>query len=209
MYSSRRARELSALYGLSPPLHPSQLHPSTFFGSVGQSTVGLVDRSKAMESNLRGHMGRKLIGDENKLDRLSIVLDLLLPSNVLSRENMAVFIISPFFFLCAVRDNTLAQALSLSLSLSLSLPLSLARSLSHIYQATLQASLSGTLPPNYAVTGDANKSAHLTWCICLPKSTLSVFHCHPKVCFFFFFCCLFFTRKVRVRSETDSAEART
>ena len=120
MYSSRRARELSALYGLSPPLPPSQLHPSPFLGSVGQSTVGLVDRSKAMESNLRGHMGRKLIGDENKLDRLSFVLDLLLPSNVLSRENMAVFILSPFFFLCAVRDNTLAQTLSLSLARSLS-----------------------------------------------------------------------------------------
>ena len=129
MYSSRRARELSALYGLSPPLPPSQLHPSPFFGSVGQSTVGLVDRSKAMESNLRGHMGRKLIGDENKLDRLSIVLDLLLPSNVLSHENMAVFILSPFFFVCAVRDNTLAQTLSLSLSRSLSL----ARSLSQSY----------------------------------------------------------------------------
>ena len=54
----------------------------------------------------------------------------------------------------------------------LSLSLSLARSLSHIHQATLQASLSGTLPPNYAVTGDANKSALLTSCICLPKSTL-------------------------------------
>ena len=125
MYSSRRARELSALYGLSPPLPPSQLHPSPFFGSVGQSTVGLVDRSKAMESNLRGHMGRKLIGDENKLDRLSIVLDLLLPSNVLSRENMAVFILSPFFFVCAVRDNTLAQTLSLSVSLSLARSLAL------------------------------------------------------------------------------------
>ena len=72
MYFSRRARELFALYGLSPPQPPPQLHASPFFGSVGQSTVGLVDGSKAIESNLRGDMGRKLIGDENKLDRLSV-----------------------------------------------------------------------------------------------------------------------------------------